>query len=94
VGFDDGVEPTTSLVGTEREVNVLEAGAWRMGMEFDLPTAGGILLVIVAVGVGGLAVADMMALSTILMMVLPSMVVFAAVAFWLGMKHGEYRVRA
>ena len=60
-------------------------------MEFDLPTAGGILLVIIAIGVGGLAVSDMMALQTILMMVLPSMVIFAVVAFWLGMKHGEYR---
>jgi hypothetical protein len=32
-----------------------------------------------------------MAVQTIMMMVLPSMVVFAALAFWLGTKHGEYR---
>jgi hypothetical protein len=30
--------------------------------------------------------------STVFMMVLPSMIVFAIVAFFLGMKHGEYRV--
>jgi len=32
-----------------------------------------------------------MALSTTLMMVLPSMVVFGAIAFVTGMKHGEFR---
>jgi hypothetical protein len=32
-----------------------------------------------------------MPLRITLMMVLPSMLVFAAVAFGLGMKHGEYR---
>lgn len=62
-------------------------------MEFDLPRAGGILLLIVIVGVGGLAMADVMQTSTVLMMVAPSMLVFAAVAFALGVKHGEYRVQ-
>lgn len=60
-------------------------------MEFDLPVAGGILALLVAVGAGGLLASGVMATSTILMMVLPSMAVFGAVAFTLGMKHGEYR---
>lgn len=60
-------------------------------MKFNLPTAGGILAVIIAIAVSGLAVSDVMGLQTILMMVLPSMVIFAVVAFWLGMKHGQYR---
>lgn len=60
-------------------------------MEFDLPRAGGILAVIIALGAGGLAASGVMAVQTIAMMVLPSMVVFAAVAFWLGTKHGEHR---
>ena len=60
-------------------------------MEFDLPRAGGILVAIIVLGVGGLAASGVMTLQTVLMMVLPSMAIFAAVAFWLGMKHGEYR---
>jgi len=60
-------------------------------MDFDLLTAGGLLVAIIAVGVGGLAASGVMGLSTVMMMVLPSMVVFAAIAFALGVKHGEYR---
>lgn len=60
-------------------------------MEFDLPRAGGILLLLIAVGIGGLAISNVMTLQTVLMMVLPSMVVFGVVAFGLGVKHGEYR---
>ncbi|PSQ33667.1 hypothetical protein BRD09_00030 [Halobacteriales archaeon SW_10_68_16] len=60
-------------------------------MEFDLPRAGGLLLVIVALGVAGLATSGVMTTRTVLMMVLPSMVVFGIVAFALGVKHGEYR---
>lgn len=63
-------------------------------MEFDLPKAGGLLVAIVVLSIAGLAASGMMMLQTVLMMVLPSMAVFAAVAFWLGMKHGEYRARA
>lgn len=62
-------------------------------MDFDLPRATGILIAIIVLGVGGLAAGDVMALQTVLTMVLPSMVIFAAVAFWLGIKHGEYRAR-
>jgi len=60
-------------------------------MEFDLPTAGGLLVFVIALGVGGLASSGVMQTSTVLMMVLPSMVVFAAIAFGLGVKHGEFR---
>lgn len=60
-------------------------------MEFDLPRAGGILVAIIVIGVGGLAASGVMTAQTVLMMVLPSMAIFAALAFWLGMKYGEYR---
>jgi hypothetical protein len=59
-------------------------------MEFDLPRSAGLLLGIIAIGVVGLTFTPM-STGTILMMVLPSMVVFAAIAFTLGVKHGEYR---
>jgi len=60
-------------------------------MEFDLPRAAGIVALIVALGTAGVAFGTPMALSTTLMMVLPSMVVFGAIAFVIGMKHGEFR---
>ena len=60
-------------------------------MEFDLPRAAAILVLIVAVGAGGLIGANMMPLQTTLMMVVPSMLVFGALAFALGVKHGEFR---
>ncbi|WP_123621297.1 hypothetical protein [Halorubrum sp. CSM-61] len=60
-------------------------------MEFDLPRAVGIVALIVVLGTLGVAFGTPMALSTTLMMVLPSMVVFGAVAFVVGMKHGEFR---
>ena len=60
-------------------------------MEFDLPRAAALLVLIVAIGAGGLIGAGMMPLQTTLMMVLPSMVVFGAFAFALGVKHGEFR---
>jgi len=60
-------------------------------MDFDLPKALGVLLLIIVVGVGGVVVATPMQASTVMMMVLPSMLVFAAIAFGLGVKHGEYR---
>lgn len=60
-------------------------------MEFDLLRAGGVLALLVVVGVGGLAASGVMAPSTVLMMVLPSMVVFGALSFALGVKHGEFR---
>jgi len=60
-------------------------------MQFDLVTSVGVLFAVVALGVAGLAGSGVMATSTVLMMVLPSMLVFAAVAFGLGVKHGEFR---
>jgi hypothetical protein len=60
-------------------------------MDYNLPVSLGALLVIIAVGLGGLIGSGMMPLRTTLMMVAPSMVVFGLVAFALGMKHGEYR---
>lgn len=60
-------------------------------MRFDFARAVGLLVAIVAVATIGLASADVMATDTVFMMVLPSMILFAAVSFLLGMKHGEYR---
>jgi hypothetical protein len=60
-------------------------------MEFDLTTTVGIFLAIVVVAVGGLATAGVMARSTVLMMVLPSVLAFGAVCLFLGAKYGEYR---
>lgn len=60
-------------------------------MDFDLPRAVALLILIVAVGAGGLIGAGMMPLQTTLMMVVPSMLVFGAVAFAIGVKHGQFR---
>lgn len=60
-------------------------------MEFSLPVSLGALLAIVVVGVGGLLVSGVMSAGTILMMVTPSMLVFGLLAFWLGVRHGEFR---
>lgn len=62
-------------------------------MEFDLTTAVGILVAIIVLGIGGLAASGVMAPRTVFMMVLPSMIVFAAITFWVGVKHGENRAR-
>ncbi|PAU80817.1 hypothetical protein CK500_14920 [Halorubrum salipaludis] len=37
------------------------------------------------------ALTAVMATSTVFMMVLPSMIAFSVVAYFLGMKHGEFR---
>ena len=60
-------------------------------MRFDFARAVGLLVLLVAVATVGLASADFMGTDTVFMMVLPSMILFAAVSFLLGMKHGEYR---
>ena len=60
-------------------------------MEFDLPRAAALLVLLVALGAGGLIGGGMMTLQTTLMMVVPSMLVFGALAFVIGMKHGEFR---
>jgi len=58
-------------------------------MDFDFVSAVAPLVVIVAVAT--VALTFMMTPSTVFMMVLPSMIVFSVVAFFLGMKHGEFR---
>jgi hypothetical protein len=64
-------------------------------MEFDLTVTAGIFAAIVAVGIGGLVAAPIpMETSTILMMVLPSTVVFGVICLALGVKHGEFRAGA
>ncbi|MFB6206261.1 MAG: hypothetical protein ABEJ05_07035 [Haloglomus sp.] len=64
-------------------------------MEFDLTATAAIFVAIVVVGIGGLVAAPIpMATSTILMMVLPSTVVFGLVCLALGVKHGEHRSSA
>ena len=64
-------------------------------MEFDLTKTAVIFAAIIAVGVGGLIAAPIpMETSTILMMVLPSTVVFGVVCLALGVKYGEYRARS
>jgi hypothetical protein len=58
-------------------------------MEFDFPQSVVPLAAIVAVASIGLT--SVMTPSTVFMMVLPSMIVFSVVAFFFGMKHGEFR---
>ncbi|WP_096391368.1 DUF7333 family protein [Halopenitus persicus] len=58
-------------------------------MEFDFGRSVAPLVVIVAVAT--VALTSMMAPSTVFMMVLPSMIVFSVIAFFLGMKYGEFR---
>lgn len=59
-------------------------------MELDLPKTIAAFALIIALGVVGMLVTPM-TLDTILMMVLPSMVVFGAIVLAIGVKHGEYR---
>ncbi|MFC6616168.1 hypothetical protein DJ71_02695 [Halorubrum sp. E3] len=59
-------------------------------MEFDFVRSVIPLAVIVAVAT--VALTMVMTPSTVFMMVLPSMIVFSVVAYFLGMKHGEFRV--
>jgi hypothetical protein len=67
------------------------AGGHTLTMEFDKPTAIGAFLLLVAVGVGGLLGAGVMPQRIVLMMVLPSMLVFGGLSFWLGVQLGEHR---
>ncbi|MFB6090115.1 MAG: hypothetical protein ABEJ97_03570 [Halobellus sp.] len=60
-------------------------------MDFTLGTTVGALVALVAVGTAVLAAAGVMATSTVLMMVTPSMLVFGVICVALGVKHGEYR---
>lgn len=58
-------------------------------MEFDLPKTAAAFVALIALGVVGTT--PMMGTGTVLMMVLPSMVVFGLLMLAVGVKHGEYR---
>ncbi len=58
-------------------------------MEFDLGKTAAAFVVLIAIGVIGTI--PMMGTGTVLMMVLPSMVVFGLIMLALGVKHGQYR---
>lgn len=60
-------------------------------MEFDRNTTLAVFLALVVVGVGGLAGSGVMATGTVLMMVLPSVLVFGGICLFLGIRYGEYR---
>ncbi|PSP69161.1 hypothetical protein BRC80_11900 [Halobacteriales archaeon QH_9_66_26] len=60
-------------------------------MEFDSTTTAIVFVVLTAIGVGGLLVADVMATGTVLMMVLPAMVVFGLLCLAIGVQYGQHR---
>lgn len=62
--------------------------------DLSLPAALGILVAIVAIGTVGLIAGGMMRQNIVLMMVTPSMVVFAAIVFAVGVMHGQHRAGA
>lgn len=72
-----------------RILNDFTCPATTADMEFDFSRSVVPLVVIVAVAT--VALTSVMTLSTVFMMVLPSMIVFSVIAFFLGMKHGEFR---
>jgi len=59
-------------------------------MEFDRGTTAAAFVVLIALATA-ITIATPMETSTVLMMVVPSAVVFGLVALALGVKHGEYR---
>jgi high-affinity nickel permease len=58
-------------------------------VEYDFTRSVAPLVVIVAVA--AVALTSVMAPSTVFMMVLPSMIVFSVIAYFFGLKHGEFR---
>jgi hypothetical protein len=60
-------------------------------MKFTLPVTAGILIALIAAGTAALVGSNVMPTNVVLMMVTPSMVVFAAVCAAIGVKHGEFR---
>lgn len=65
-----------------------------MDLEFDALVTGAIFVAIIVVGAGAMLFSEMMASETVLMMVLPSMVVFGLICLGLGVLHGQYRASA
>jgi hypothetical protein len=59
-------------------------------MEFDRGTTAAAFVVLIAIATG-ITIATPMEASTVLMMVVPSALIFGLVALALGVKHGEYR---
>lgn len=59
-------------------------------MEFDRGTTAAAFVVLIALATA-ITIATPMETSTVLMMVVPSAVVFGLIALVLGVKHGEYR---
>ncbi|MFB6267084.1 MAG: hypothetical protein ABEI31_05435 [Halodesulfurarchaeum sp.] len=62
-------------------------------MEFDQLTTAIGFVVLVAIALGG-SLLTPMSQRSVLMMVLPSAVVYGLVMLALGVKHGEYRARS
>ena len=58
-------------------------------MEFDFARSVAPLVAIVAIAT--VALTSIMSPSTVFMMVLPSMIGLSVIAFFFGMKHGEFR---
>jgi len=58
-------------------------------MEYDF--ARSVLPLVLIVAIATVALTSVMQSSTVFMMVLPSMIVFSVIAFFFGMKHGEFR---
>ncbi len=63
-----------------------------MAIKLTLPVSIGIILAIIVAGT--IPMFNFMTEDTVLMMVVPSMVIFAAIVFAIGVKHGEYRAGA
>lgn len=63
-------------------------------MEFTLGRTVALFLGLVALAVGGLLGAGMMATGTVLTMVAPSVIGYGAICVLLGVQHGEYRARS
>lgn len=59
-------------------------------MEFDRSRTAAAFVVVLAIALG-ISMATPMGTDTVLMMVLPSMVVFGLIMLVLGVKHGEHR---
>lgn len=61
-------------------------------MEFDQLTTAAAFVIVIGIATIGLVMSPVgMTTETILMMVLPSMIVFGLVMLFVGIKHGEYR---
>lgn len=61
-------------------------------MEFDELTTAIAFILLIAIGTAGMIVPDIgMTTDTVLMMVVPSMVIFGAICLGIGVKFGEYR---